>query len=38
MVEIINEEDFIPFISKIDEELRILNGLISAYERRTDLK
>src|SRR3954452_17342325 len=38
MVEIINEEQFIPFESKIDEGIRILNGLIKSYETRTDLK
>jgi len=38
MVEIITEEDFFPFISRIDEELRIINGLINAYENRKDLK
>jgi four helix bundle protein len=38
MVEIITEEDFTPFISRIDEELRIINGLINAYEKRKDLK
>jgi four helix bundle protein len=38
MVEIITEEDFFPFISRIDEVLRIINGLINAYENRKDLK
>ena len=38
MVEIINEEKFIFFENMIDEELRILNGLIKSYESRTDLK
>lgn len=38
MVEIINEEQFSPFEYRIDEEIRILNGLIKSYESRTDLK
>jgi four helix bundle protein len=38
MVEIITEKDFFPFISRIDEALRIMNGLINAYENRKDLK
>ena len=38
MVEIINEEQFNSFENKIDEEMRILNGLIKSYENRTDLK
>jgi hypothetical protein len=38
MVEIINEEQFNPFETRIDEEIRILNGLIKSYELRTDLK
>jgi len=38
MVEIINEKQFLPFESKIDEGIRILNGLIKSYESRTDLK
>lgn len=38
MVEIIPEERFNPFESMIDEEIRILNGLIKSYEVRTDLK
>ena len=37
-VEIINEQQFNPFKNKIDEEIRILNGLIKSYEERTDLK
>jgi four helix bundle protein len=32
MVEIISENDFAPFSDKIDECLRILNGLITYYE------
>lgn len=38
MVEIIAEEKFILFEAMIDEELRILSGLIKSYESRTDLK
>jgi four helix bundle protein len=38
MVDIITKEDSFPFISRIDEELRIINGLINAYENRKDLK
>lgn len=38
MVEIIPEERFSPFEQMIDEEIRILNGLIKSYESRTDLK
>jgi hypothetical protein len=38
MVEIIQEEKFSPFESMIDEEIRILNGLIKSYESRIDLK
>jgi len=38
MVDIINEEQFICFENSIDEELRILNGLIKSYESRIDLK
>ncbi|MBS4065896.1 MAG: four helix bundle protein [Chitinophagaceae bacterium] len=32
MVEIISESDFVPFTDKIDECLKILNGLITYYE------
>ena len=32
MAEIISEKDFAPFSDKIDECLRILNGLITYYE------
>ncbi len=38
MVEIISEEQFHPFEAMVDEEIRILNGLIKSYESRTDLK
>jgi hypothetical protein len=38
MVEIISEEKFNPFETSVDEEIRILNGLIKSYECRTDLK
>src|ERR1700709_670042 len=38
MVEIIPEEKFNPFENMIDEEIRILNGLIKSHETRTDLK
>lgn len=38
MVEIISKEQFNLFESLIDEEIRILNGLIKSYELRTDLK
>ena len=38
MVEIISEERFNTFENMIDEEIRILNGLIKSYESRTDLK
>ncbi|GEO09967.1 four helix bundle protein [Segetibacter aerophilus] len=38
MVEIIQEEKFRAFESIIDEEIRILNGLINSYEIRTELK
>lgn len=33
MVEIINEEKFAPFAALIEECLKILNGLISYYEK-----
>ena len=38
MVEIISEARFNQFENMIDEEMRILNGLIKSYETRTDLK
>lgn len=38
MVDIIPEEKFKPFEDIIDEQLRILNGLIKSYELRTELK
>ena len=38
MVEIITEQDFHIFPNKIDEVIRMLNGLIRKYEQRTDLK
>ncbi|HSU50418.1 MAG TPA: four helix bundle protein [Segetibacter sp.] len=38
MVEIVSEEKFNQFENMIDEELRILNGLIKSYELRADLK
>ena len=38
MVEIISEDKFTLFQGLIDEELRIMNGLIKAYETRSDLK
>ncbi len=38
MVEIITEHDFHVFPNKIDEVIRMLNGLIRKYEQRTDLK
>ncbi len=38
MVEIITEQDFSIFPNKIDEVVRMLNGLIRKYEQRTDLK
>ena len=37
MVEIISEKQFQPFILLIDENVKILNGLIRAYEKRADL-
>ena len=33
MIDIISEEQFEPFVSKLDECLKILNGLITYYER-----
>lgn len=33
MVEIISENDFAPLANKIDECIKILNGLISYYEK-----
>ncbi|HEX8356296.1 MAG TPA: four helix bundle protein [Segetibacter sp.] len=38
MVEILSEAQFNPFENMIDEEIRILNGLIKSYQQRTDLK
>ncbi|MDB5250233.1 MAG: hypothetical protein JWQ40_4627 [Segetibacter sp.] len=38
MVEILPEEKFNPFERMIDEEIRILNGLIKSYESRPELK
>ena len=38
MVGIITEEKFTSFGILIDEEIRILNGLIKSFESRTDLK
>ena len=38
MVEIISEEAFVSFQNKFDELVKIINGLIRAYEQRTDLK
>lgn len=38
MVEILDEAKFNQFEMLIDEEIRILNGLIKSYEQRTDLK
>lgn len=38
MVQIIPEGKFHPFEALIDEEIRIINGLIKAYESRIDLK
>ena len=33
MVDIVNENDFIPLAEKIDECIKILNGLIAYYEK-----
>lgn len=33
MIEIISEEQFEPFVSRLDDCLKILNGLITYYER-----
>jgi four helix bundle protein len=38
MVEILSEAQFNPFENMIDEEIRILNGLIKSYQQRTNLK
>ena len=38
MVEILKEIDFEPFIILIDEDIKILNGLINSFENRKDLK
>ena len=38
MLEILSEAQFNPFENMIDEEIRILNGLIKSYQQRTDLK
>ncbi len=38
MVEIVSEQKIEQLILLIDENLKILNGLIKAYEKRTDLK
>lgn len=38
MVEIISEKQFLPFIALIDENIKILNGLIRAYEKKEGLK
>lgn len=38
MVEIISEEKFYTFEALINEEIKILNGLIKAYETRIGLK
>ncbi|MEP6465674.1 MAG: four helix bundle protein, partial [Parafilimonas sp.] len=38
MVEILKEKDFEPFLMLIDENLKILNGLINSLEKRKDLK
>jgi four helix bundle protein len=38
MVGIVTEKQFLPFISLIDETLKILNGLIRSYGKRTDIK
>jgi four helix bundle protein len=38
MVEIITEQDFLPFTKRVDELIKIMNGLITSYENRTDLR
>jgi four helix bundle protein len=38
MVDIISEEDFAAFPPKIDELIKIINGLIKSLEQRSDLK
>ena len=38
MVEIMPENKFEPFVLLIDEDLKILNGLINSYEKRNDLR
>ncbi len=38
MVEILKVIDFEPFTSLIDENIKILNGLINSFENRKDLK
>ncbi len=38
IVEIIKEACFLPFNALIDEEIRIINGLIKSYETRSELK
>ena len=38
MVEILKEKDFQPFSNLIDENIKILNGLINSLEKRKDLK
>ena len=38
MVEILKEESFNPFVGLIDENIKILNGLINSFENRKDLK
>ncbi len=38
MVEIVSEEKVIALIDLIDENIKILNGLIRSFEKRTDIK
>lgn len=38
MVEIVSEEKVLPIIELIDENLKILNGLIRSFEGRADIK
>ena len=38
MIEVITQSEFSSFTDKLDEVVKIINGLIRAYEQRTDLK
>lgn len=38
MVDIISEEQFQPFVIIIDENVKIINGLIRSYEKKLELK